>query len=121
MPGDAIHTLLLRCRPAVFLHVPCTYLACAGKASTLNLFYCHVCIAIVLCACLTRPAARASDRIYFRLGDVVGPQGQQVALNAEVSFVMVPDPRGNQDRAANVQILNAPFAADQLNMLPGLV
>lgn len=75
----------------------------------------------MLCACPTRPAARASDRIYFRLGDVVGPQGQQVALNAEVSFVMVPDPRGNQDRAANVQILNAPFAADQLNMLPGLV
>jgi len=42
-----------------------------------------------------------------------------VALNGEVSFVMVPDPRGNQDRAANVQVLNTGFAADQLSMLSG--
>ena len=42
-----------------------------------------------------------------------------MALNDEVSFVMVPDPRGNQDRAANVQILNTGFAADQLSMLSG--
>jgi len=42
-----------------------------------------------------------------------------VALNDEVSFVMVPDPRGNQDRAANVKILNTGFAADQLSMLSG--
>ncbi len=48
-----------------------------------------------------------------------GGLGQQVALNDEVSFVMVPDPRGNQDRAANVQILNTGFAADQLSMLSG--
>ncbi|KAL0042476.1 hypothetical protein WJX79_001033 [Trebouxia sp. C0005] len=73
-----------------------------------------------------RPAARAIDRIYFRLGDIVGGQGaagvqgQQVALNDEVSFVMVPDPRGNQDRAANVEILNTGFAADQLSMLSGV-
>ena len=42
-----------------------------------------------------------------------------MALNDEVSFVMVPDPRGNQDRAANVEILNTAFAADQLSMLSG--
>lgn len=67
-----------------------------------------------------RPAARATDRIYFRLSDVVGGHTQQVALNSEVSYVMVPDPRGNQDRAANVQILNTKFVADQLSMLPGM-
>ena len=69
--------------------------------------------------CAFRPAARATDRIYFRLSDVVGGHTQQVALNSEVSYVMVPDPRGNQDRAANVQILNTKFVADQLSMLPG--
>jgi len=50
---------------------------------------------------------------------VVGIQAQQVALNTEVSFVMVPDPRGNQDRAANVKILNIGFEAKQLSMLQG--
>ena len=66
-----------------------------------------------------RPALKPNDRIYFRLSDVVGAQSQQVALNSEVSFVMVPDPRGHQDRAANVQILQVAFAAEQLSMLTG--
>ena len=68
-----------------------------------------------------RPALKPNDRIYFRLSDVVGAQSQQVALNTEVSFVMVPDPRGHQDRAANVQMLQTAFAADQLSMLSGTV
>jgi len=69
--------------------------------------------------CTCRPATRPNDRIYFRLGDVVGGSSQPVPLNAEVSFIMVPDPRGNQDRAANVQVLADEAAGDQFNTLSG--
>ncbi|KAL3144539.1 hypothetical protein ABBQ32_004270 [Trebouxia sp. C0010 RCD-2024] len=67
-----------------------------------------------------RPATRPNERIYFRLGDVLGGSSQLVPLNAEVSFIMVPDPRGNQDRAANVQVLSDEAAGDQFNTLPGM-
>ncbi|KAL3155007.1 hypothetical protein ABBQ38_011531 [Trebouxia sp. C0009 RCD-2024] len=67
-----------------------------------------------------RPATRPNERIYFRLGDVVGGSSQLVPLNAEVSFIMVPDPRGNQDRATNVQVLGDEAAGDQFNTLPGM-
>lgn len=66
-----------------------------------------------------RPAIRQQDRIYFRLADTVEGQTQQVGLNSEVSFVMVPDPGGRQDRAAHVQVLSFPTGTDHLSVLPG--
>ena len=68
---------------------------------------------------LCRPATRPSERIYFRLSDVLGGASQATALNAEVSYIMVPDPRGNQDRAANVQVLSDEAAGDQFTTLSG--
>lgn len=49
----------------------------------------------------------------------MGSSSQAIPLNAEVSYVMVPDPRGNQDRAANVQVLSDEAAGDQLSTLSG--
>ena len=68
---------------------------------------------------LCRPATRPNERIYFRLSDVLGAASQAIALNAEVSYVMVPDPRGNQDRAANVQVLSDEAAGDHSTTLSG--
>ena len=69
--------------------------------------------------CLCRPAVRPNERIYFRLSDVLSGAVQPIALNAEVSYIMVPDPRGNQDRAANVQVLGDEAAGDQFTTLSG--
>lgn len=63
---------------------------------------------------MCRPAGKAAERIYFKAGDVVGISAHAIPLNREVSFVMVPDPRGRQDVAANVQLLPSTLQADQL-------
>ena len=68
---------------------------------------------------IRRPAGNVAQRIYFKAGDVVGTSAHAIPLNREVSFVMVPDPRGRDDVAANVQLLPSTFQADQLAPKPG--
>lgn len=64
----------------------------------------------ILLECCTRSlscrrAGRPNNRIYFRAGEIIGASLNCVPLNAEVSYIMTPDPRGRQDMAAKIHIL----------------
>ena len=66
-----------------------------------------------------RPAERPGERIYFRFNDVAAGQQQLLALNAEVSFQMAPDPYDNADRASKLQVMTKQFDPSRLKMQGG--
>ena len=67
-----------------------------------------------------RPAGRANERVYYRTGELIGLPLNSVPLNAEVSYVMVPDPRGRQDMAAKIRILPYTLNTEQLTVVAGI-